>query len=294
MIVALSLAVAVLLFERDVGREVQPDPDEYKVFKAYAKDQVNWVNLIRGDLTVQLVREGQAWKMYSPVRAEAQNERVEKLLEQLAELMEVARPVKVAPGERIKLEQYGLDNPVGKIIVKYGGVEAQLSLGQRTKKYNQLYARLGKENRVMIIDAKVMKLLEDVTADKNFYRSRKIFQDRPIDEAWGIRIITRQMADGKPIILQKDRTDQRWLLNSPVQDRADGEKVKKLLDKFGALRVAQFLEMPDNMAELAQTVRSFGLTAQEQVGVVVVKSEGLVIELRIGRTDEQGEYHYAN
>ncbi len=46
LIVALSLAVAVLLFERDVGREVQPDPDEYKVFKAYAKDEVRLVNLV--------------------------------------------------------------------------------------------------------------------------------------------------------------------------------------------------------------------------------------------------------
>jgi len=171
LIVALSLAVAVLLFERDVGREVEADPDEYKVFKAYAKDQVKLVNLVRGDLTVQLVREGEGWKMYSPVRAEAQSKRVEKLLEQLGELMEVARPIMVPAGEKIKLEQYGLDNPAGKIIVRYGGVGgAELSLGQRTKEPGRLYARLGKENRVIIIDAAVMKLLETVAGDKNFYR----------------------------------------------------------------------------------------------------------------------------
>ena len=99
LIVALSLAVMVLLFEREVGREVEPGPDEYKVFKAYAKDQVKLVNLVRGDLTVQLVRQGEGWQMNSPVRAVAASRRVEKLLEQLGDLMEVARPIKGQAGE---------------------------------------------------------------------------------------------------------------------------------------------------------------------------------------------------
>ena len=67
LIVALSLAVMVLLFEREVGREVEPSSDEYKVFKAYSVDQANWVSLVRGDLTVQLQRQGAEWQMNSPV-----------------------------------------------------------------------------------------------------------------------------------------------------------------------------------------------------------------------------------
>ena len=299
LIVALSLAVMVLLFEREVGREVEPGPDEYKVFKAYAKDQVKLVNLVRGDLTVQLVRQGQGWQMTLPVRAAAANKQVEKLLEQLGGLMEVARPVKVPAGEKINLEQYGLSNPWGKIIVTYGGVTgAQLSLGQRTREHNQVYARLGKENRVMVIDAKAMKLLEEVAADKNFYRSRRIFQERHLDRALTIELVSRQAPAGKSILLGKEQSSGRWLLTSPVKDRADGEAVRELLDKCAELRVAEFILNIEQMttaeqAKLAQMLELYGLTGRGEAGAVAVEAGGMHVVVYLGRADKQGKLRYA-
>ncbi len=117
LIIAMSLAGMVLLFERQVGREVEAGADEYKVFKAYAKDQVHWVNLVRGDLTVQLVRQAQGWQMNSPVQAEAAGQRVEKLLGQLGELMEVAAPIKGQAGQKMNLEQY---QPVQEMVYQHG------------------------------------------------------------------------------------------------------------------------------------------------------------------------------
>ncbi len=299
LIVALSLAVMVLLFEREVGREVEPGPDEYKVFKAYAKDQVHWVNLVRGDLTVQLKRQGDDWQMKLPVRAVAKSKEVEKLLEQLGDLMEVARPIKGRAGEKIDLEQYGLSNPWGKIIVSYGGVKgAELSLGQRTRKHNQLYARLGEENRVMVIDAKAMKLLEEVAADENFYRSRRIFQDRHINKALSIELVWGQVSDGKSIVLGKDQSSGRWLLSSPVKDRADGQAVRKLLDKCAGLRVAEFIgnidqTTPADQAKLVQMLELYGLTGRGEAGAVAVEAEGMQVVVHLGRADKQGKFRYA-
>ncbi len=290
LVVALSLAAMVLLFEREVGREVETSPDEYKVFKAYGEDQVKWVNLVRGDLTVQLERQGDGWGMRSPVQAAAQSPRVAKLLRELGELMEVAQPIKGEPGEKMALEQYGLRNPWGKIIVRYGGVEAELSLGQRTKKQNQLYARMGKENRVMVIDAKVMRLLDEVAADENFYRSRKIFQDKHINKVLSIQLVSSQTPSEKSIVLGKDQGSGRWLLSKPVQDRADGQAVSKLLDKLAALRVEEFLEMPKD----AQMLEQYGLTGKDKAGAVVVEAEGMqVVVVHVGRADKQGRFRYA-
>ena len=123
LVVALSLAVMVLLFEREVGREDGPSPDEYKVFKAYSKDQVNRVNLVRGDLTVQLQRQAEGWQMNSPVSAVAESSRVEELLEQLGRLEEVDRPIKGGAGEKIDLpEPYKVETLSRKILVIGGGI----------------------------------------------------------------------------------------------------------------------------------------------------------------------------
>src|SRR3989304_2981497 len=200
LIVALSLAAMVLLFERQISQEVRPSPDEYKVFKAYSKDQVDSVSLVNGELAVRLERDAEGWHLSSPVAGPADEKRVDKLLEQLGELMEVATPIKAAAGEKIKLADYGLSNPSRRIIVSYGGVaEAALSLGQQTEKQNQLYARWGEENRVIIINAEVSNLLEEIAADQNFYRSRKIFQDKHINKAVEIQLLTAESQGTKPI-----------------------------------------------------------------------------------------------
>ena len=93
LVVALSLAGMVLLFERQVSREIKPSADEYKVFKEYRRETVHKISLIEGDLAVQLMKDGEGWQMTSPEAAVANGQRVEELLEKLGELTEEDKPI---------------------------------------------------------------------------------------------------------------------------------------------------------------------------------------------------------
>ena len=294
LIVAMSLAGMVLIFERQISQEVGPSVDEYKVFKAYSTDQVESVSLVNGDRSVQLRRDADGWQLTSPVVAAADEERVEKLLSLLGELKEKEAPIKAAPGKTINMATYGLSEPSQKIIVSYGGVkEAGLSLGHRTEEQEQLYARLGKENRVMIIDAGVSRLLEEIAADKNLYRSRRIFQAKHIDKALEIQVVTAQKQGEKTIALQRSEQSGRWVLRVPLEDRADQEKVRELLDECAALRAVEFIELPTEQTQLAQTMKAYGLTGEEQADIIGLAAEGMQkILLYVGKADEQNKFRY--
>ncbi|NIA07476.1 MAG: DUF4340 domain-containing protein [Actinobacteria bacterium] len=294
LIVALSLAGMVLIFERQISQETEPSTDEYKVFKAYSIDQVESVSLVNGDLAVQLKRRPEGWQLTSPVVAAADEQRVKKLLSQLAELMEVEAPIKAAPGKTINMATYGLAEPSQKIIVSYGGVqEAGLSLGHRTERQDRLYARLGKENRVMIIDAGVSRLLEEIAADTNLYRSRRIFQAKYIDNVLEIQVLTAESQDEKPIALQRSELSGRWVLRAPLEDRADQEKVQELLGKCAALQAAEFIKLPSDQAQLAQTLKVYGLTGEEKTDIIALAAEGMQkILLYLGRPDKQNKFRY--
>lgn len=293
--VALTLAAMVMLFERQVSQETKPSEDEYKVFKEYRAEQVQKVSLIDGNLAVQLLRDVEGWQMRSPVMAVADEQRVQALLGRLGELMEVAQAVKAKPGEQVNLKEYGLDDPSRRIIVSYGGVaEAALSLGNRVVSGDQLYARLGKENRVMIIDAEVSKLLDEVRTDANYYRSRRIFQPKHVDKALDIQLLGAGGDKSRPIVLHKDDQSNLWVVSSPLKDRADQEAVEQLLGRLADLRTIEFISLPPNKEQIEAMLAEFGLGRQGEAGVLAVAAEGYqTVYLHLGRTDKQGKLRYA-
>ena len=295
LIIALSLAGMVLLFERQISQKAEPSADEYKVFKAYSEDEVHSVSLVNGELAVRLEYDGEGWRLLSPVTAAADEKRVGELLVQLGELMEVAAPIKAGAGKEIELAEYGLANPSRRIIVSYGGVkDAALSLGRRTEKHDQLYGRLGKENRVIIINTAATKLLEEIAADRNFYRSRAVFQDKHTKKALEIQVITAENQGPKVILLQKDKQSDRWMLKSPFEDRADQEAVQRFLNDCADLQVTEFIESPAEPEQMANSLKAYGLDGQGKTAIVVLAAEGMqTILLHLGRIDEQGDHRYA-
>lgn len=295
LVVALSLAGMVLLFEREVSREVEPSADEYKIFKEYRSEEAHKVSLIYGDMAVQLMRDVEGWQMTSPEVAVADTQRVEELLGRVGDLMEVAQPIKAKPGQQVNMAEYGLDDSSRRIIVSYGGVaEAALTLGSRVANADRLYARLGNENRVMIIDAGASKLLEEVRQDGNYYRSRRVFQAKHIDKALQIQVLGVSGANSKPVVLQKDEKMGLWSVAAPLIDRADQEAVTDMLGKLAELQVAEFLPFPRTEQELQELLVKAGLSGQVEPEVVELAAEDQqTVALALGRIDEQGKLRYA-
>ena len=295
LIISLSLAGMVLLFERQISQKTEPSADEYKVFKAYSEDEVLSVSLVNGELAVRLERDGDGWRLLSPMTAVADEKRVGALLGQLGELVEVAAPIKAGAGKGINLAEYGLANPSRRIIVSYGGVtDAALSLGRRTEKHDQLYGRLGKENRVIIVNAEATKLLKEIAADQNFYRSRAVFHNKHTKKALKIQVITVDNQGTKSILLQKDEQTERWMLKSPFEDRADQEAVQRLLNECASLQVREFIELPTDPEQMANSLKAYGLGEKEKTAIIALAAEGMqTVLLQLGRIDQQVTYLYA-
>lgn len=271
--------VALLLVLLGLGAYIYwalPDADSGtdsdRVFASFEPEDVAEMTLTAeaGDVTT-LVKDGDDWRITSPVTAPAAALEVSTLTS-ILESLELVRIVDDTPAS---LSPYGLDPPRMEIEVT-STVEEQsghLLIGDRTPTGDNLYAMRQGESQVFLIPS---------VQEPSFNKSTFDLRDKSIvgfarDQVTGLTV---EGIDGQ---FRMAKADGSWALTQPVAARADNGTAEALV---GRLETSQMKSVavdgatPDDLTE-------YGLDSPE----VSITLDGADATLLLGsRADDESVY----
>jgi hypothetical protein len=169
-----------------------------------------------------------AWRLVEPFAAPADRLAVERLLDGLTSL-EKRRTLTGADRKGL-----GLEPPRAKAVLTTKEGDTALEIGAEIPASGAVALAVAGRPEVFVVDASIHA---DLTKAPGEWRSRELFPGQRAD----VERITLA-ADGSRLLLAR-RGDSFWL-ESPLVDRADREKVDRLVGDLAALRVQTFLDPP--------------------------------------------------
>jgi hypothetical protein len=257
------------------GGRREEGPRKVYAFKA---DDVDEVALTTRTGAVTVKRDGDGWKLLRPVEAKADKTAVQALVTALAEVRR-ERDVEEAPKN---LGDFGLDRPSLTVTVKLkaGGAPPALLLGEKNPTGASAYAKLGDQPAVFLVYESTNR---DLAKGMTELRDKTVLAFET-DQVKRIEL-ARQ---GEAMTLEKAGASE-WRVAAPVAARADGAKVRELLDRLRAARVKEFGE------EKPKALAPLGLDpAEVRVGLTIERDKETSTQtLLVGRRDGQRKLHYA-
>jgi hypothetical protein len=281
VLTALGLGAGVFLFENKVARREAPRMDP-RVFAGIDRSAINRIVLNSGDRRVELAKDGENWKMTAPVEDRTDRRQVAALLDAIVDLREAARPIEARGGRVVGMAEYGLDKPSEKVVVSYGEAaaarEVALNLGNAVEGGSgeggagRVYAALNEETgRVLIVDDRLRQLAAAIGRDRNYYRSRDLFEPNLAKESQRFFLRARFGDKGEQQIaaqiVRSTEGPPRWELTAidaetekewealiktvrvedpeesrPARDRVDPAKVDALIAVLNELKIESFVD----------------------------------------------------
>lgn len=186
-----------------------------------------------GAAPIVLERRGEKWFLAAPYDWPANTPAVNRILDELRLLrhrvkFEVAQLGKTG----MTLAEYGLENPALDLAFGRDGQMLVLRFGAATPDGNGFYVLPPDGHDVHVIDRGLVGVLPLSVDD---LRTNSLI-DIPVFEA---RALVVQSSGERTRVA---RTGERWMLESPIEARADKGAVELALQQLAALRVAAFAE----------------------------------------------------
>jgi hypothetical protein len=245
--------------------EVRASRPKVLTAAADAIEQVT-VRSASSDMTT-LTKSGEAWRITSPVAADADATAMSAITRALANL-EIRQVVDENPAD---LTQYGLDPPRVEVVLKVSGdaEPKRLLIGDKAPTGENLYAKLASETRLLLIAA---------SFDETFNKSTWDLRDRrvlPIDR---LQIDALEVAGpGQKVALA--RHDLEWRLTQPLRTGADLGVVSELIAKLTSV------EMQSLITPAATQLSKYGL--DKPVHTVTLGAGSSTATLEVGsKADE--------
>ena len=188
-----------------------------------------------------LERKGSTWHLIEPMQWSANYFAINRILNQLQFLEEEASfSVDEIEKTGQSLADYGLEDPLLKIVIAEGDETISLSIGTLTEIGNNVYF-LGPDAReIFVVNRQV---IDSLLVDLNDLRSREIF-DIPVFEvdALGLQIRSGNTADGSSLKVRLARNNEAWIFEAPLAAKANPALVDNTVNTLTAAKVQRFLE----------------------------------------------------
>ncbi len=244
-----------------------------RVFAAEPGD-VTAVEVKRGAEVLKFQREGDTWRMLSPVATRADRGAVEELITSVV----TAKADREIAGSPASLTEYGLDAPQADVTLTLkDGKQLGLQLGGKNPTGVWVYGREAGKPAVLALSDSVLRDASRPVAD---YRDKTVLAfDRA--SVTGLDITTPEDHVGL------ETTGGKWRLTRPAPRAADADLVSDFLEKLGSARVKEFA------AESPASLGSFGLDRPVRVDVHTGRDKDRATKsLLVGRADvaKQGVY----
>ncbi|MBI3330516.1 MAG: DUF4340 domain-containing protein [Candidatus Omnitrophica bacterium] len=212
----------------------QPTPEERerrsRQVISIAPASVSRLEIALPQAGVSVVRDGTTWRM-SPAQVRADPERIERILRDVNPLM-AERVLSGTPEAPLDPSAFGLSPPVGRISLHADGAPTSLLLGETTAVHGNRYLQVEGRPEVFVVPP---ALFEDANQPTETFRDPRLVRLDP----WAVD----QLALAAPeVTLSLTRTDNRWTLTQPLEDRADRAEVTALLRTLADIQIRRFVE----------------------------------------------------
>ncbi len=245
-----------------------------RVFSAEAAD-VTAVELKRPDDTVTLKREGDVWRLTTPIAARGNKGTVDETLTTIL-TAKMDREIEAKPAS---LGDFGLEKPAAQVsLTLKDGKQVGVDLGAKSPTGVWVYAREQGKPAVFVLPDSVLREATRPVVD---FRDRTIlaFERRDVT---GVNIV----ADAETIAIEP--AGDKWKITRPVALGADTTEMNDLLDKLASAKVKEFV------AEAPRSMQPYGLERPVKVSVLTGKDKDRATRtLLIGRTDAEKKGVYA-
>ncbi len=188
-----------------------------------------------------LERKGSTWHLIEPMQWSANYFAINRILNQLQFLEEEASfSVDEIEKTGQSLADYGLENPLLKIVIAEGDENISLSIGTLTEIGNNVYFLGPDEREIFVVNRQV---IDSLLVDLNDLRAREIF-DIPVFEvdALGLQIRSGNTADGSSLKVRLARNNGAWIFEAPLAAEADPALVDNTVNTLTAAKVRRFIE----------------------------------------------------
>jgi len=256
--------------------------------------------LTYGESRIECVRRNEAWFIECPVVARADSVRMDRLLGALEAMTRVET---VTPRQRrsrkLALSDYGLQEPALTVAVSDGVQYEILRLGREAPLGDLLYAKFVSSEMVLGTQRAVLDELP---------RGIEWLRDRTLLPGGTFRTARLEIQRQEGGFIQLVNSSGAWMLQQPVQARADGSLVEDMLDALYASKIRKFVwdkpaEAPEPDAEpveveadAAARAEAYGLAPDTAVARIAVWAGGddAGMELLLGKpVDKDGQEIYA-
>ncbi len=201
-----------------------------RVFTA-RRDEIRAIVLSGADGEIEIVREGETWRLARPVSDTAEQPAVTGLLSQIegsSSIETIDDVTDFAP--------FGLDPAAAVVRVRTAQGEEIVRIGKRSPVGGKTYVRRGDEPRVLQVSGGIESITGRPAGD---YRNKQMFRFAASE----VTAVTIRRAGQPELVVRRNGED--WRLTAPVSMDADDGVAGGIARDLAALRIAGWqVEMP--------------------------------------------------
>jgi hypothetical protein len=241
------------------------------------EDRVVSVQLEHDGTTVELVHDGDAWRLTRPAPYPADSFAASDLARQLAQLRRVG-----GDSSDARPEDYGLTKPTAKATIVWKDAADAKKTSTRTIEFgidipgtDVAAARVAGQSRVLFVPASVAASVKKPASD---FQSKDVFGGSTADVAR----LDLERGRGHLLLTQHEGI---WWIEQPLKDLADADAASRLAGDLTALRVIDFLTADKD------TLATWGL-APPLYRVMISDAKGKTTTVEFGSTKSDGNSVY--
>lgn len=226
LLLAALFAIGALLYLRHYVPTTHEAAELRRYAAVFDPEDIDKIDIIRGAETITLLKDGDGWRMTSPVTDHASPEAVERLL-LAARFLEVRD--RIAGDDPAMLTESGLSPPRLRLDL-HGKQTLRLDLGADAAPTGEIFARVSGQKSILRVAGSITTPASAPVASFRDPRLTSLISD-------DIEKFTVRRTDGE-MTLRRDRG--RWTIEKPVRAPADPQAVREFLDPLLGLRITDF------------------------------------------------------
>lgn len=218
-IVLIALSGVSFFYDKKEEEVKQLKEEQLKLLPTAEKEVSEfWINYIKENRQIKLVRENDAWQLVQPINVKGDAKAIEKLLTNVITARKDA--VLFEKVEQPKLEELGLGDPQVEMGLKYANQETVIVFGERGPTNNVAYAMFKGRPEVYRVHSDLKK---EVSLDTYDLRDKVILDFDP-PKMRRLEIVKK----GTPRVVV-EQNESKWNLLEPAAEMASMAKVLELL-----------------------------------------------------------------
>jgi hypothetical protein len=188
----------------------------------------------------EAAREADGWVLRSPVKALAAKSKLDSLLDSLSALK--AKEFLSEAKSPAEVKKYGLEKAEVEVALSIPAASKEVVFSLH-KDGDKTYAMSSDSNKIIAVEGSI---LVDFEKKADELREKKVVEFSSWQaDGISVKAGTLELAAAK----EKVKDEDKWLLENPAKDPADGTKIEDFIRKIEGLEAAAFIDSPKSLAE---------------------------------------------